>query len=31
MGMAMDMGLAGEEDGEDIQSMTDDAMVSYPI
>jgi hypothetical protein len=28
MGMAMDMGLAGEEEGEDMQSMNDDQMVS---
>lgn len=27
MGMAMDMGLAGEEEGEDMQSMNDEQMV----
>jgi hypothetical protein len=28
MGMAMDMGLAGEEEAEDLLSMTDEQMVS---
>ena len=28
MGMAVDMGLAAEEEGEELMSMTDDQMVS---
>lgn len=28
MGMAMDMGLTGEEEGEEMLTMTDDQMVS---
>jgi len=32
MGMAVDMGLAAEEEGEELMSMTDDQMVgrSFP-
>lgn len=28
MGMAMDMGLTGEEEGEEMQNMSDEQMVS---
>jgi hypothetical protein len=30
MGMAVDMGLAAEEEGEELMSMTDDQMVGLP-
>lgn len=31
MGMAVDLGLTGEEEGEEMMSMTDDQMVSWPV
>ena len=29
MGMAMDIGLGGEEDGEELMGMSEDSMVCY--
>ena len=29
MGMAMDMGLGGDEDGEDLMGMSEDSMVCH--
>ena len=31
MGMAVDLGLTGEEEGEEMMSMSDDQMVSHPL
>lgn len=31
MGMAMDMGLTGEEEGEEMQNMSDEQMVSLGL